>query len=89
MSANCGSSNTAVGASALTVSTGAKNTAFGLQAGASATSANNNVFLGHDAGITGSPGGNITTAGGILVIGDENISAAHVQVDWTIVSLRS
>ena len=81
-----GSNNTAVGVSSLTSCTGSSNTAFGHQAGANATSANNNVFLGRDAGITGSPGGNVTTAGGILCIGDENISAAHVQVDWTIAS---
>tara|TARA_A100000171_G_scaffold52358_1_gene70364 strand:+ start:16121 stop:21310 length:5190 start_codon:yes stop_codon:yes gene_type:complete len=86
LSANCGSSNTAVGVSALTSSTGATNTAFGFQAGANATSANNNVFLGRDSGITGSPGGNVTTAGGILCVGDENIGAAHVQVDWTVAS---
>jgi hypothetical protein len=50
------------------------------------TSGSNNLFLGQDAGRTGSPGGNITTASNILSLGDENIATANIQVDWTIAS---
>ena len=44
------------------------------------------MFLGNDAGITGSPGGAITTGSNEVIIGDENITEAHIQVDWTIAS---
>jgi trimeric autotransporter adhesin len=36
--------------------------------------------------LTGSPGGNITTASNILSLGDENIATANIQVDWTVAS---
>jgi hypothetical protein len=41
---------------------------------------------GKDAGRTGSPGGNITTASNEILLGDENVTAANIQVDWTIAS---
>ena len=44
------------------------------------------MFIGRDSGITGSPGGNTVTASNKLGLGDENISAAHIQVDWTVAS---
>jgi hypothetical protein len=44
------------------------------------------LCLGHTAGVTGSPGGNITTQSNEIVLGDENISEAHIQVDWTVAS---
>ena len=47
---------------------------------------NFNLFLGHESGITGSPGGNITTADDNVCVGSNEITAAHVQVDWTIAS---
>ena len=50
------------------------------------TSGDNNSFLGHDAGREGSPGGSITTGSNIIVLADENIGAAHIQVDWTVAS---
>ena len=34
----------------------------------------------------GSPGGNITTGSNEVCIGDENVTEAHIQVDWTIAS---
>ena len=50
------------------------------------TTGDNNIMLGHDAGRTGSPGGSITTANNVIVLGDENIANAHIQVDWTVAS---
>ena len=58
----------------------------GQNAGSSVTSGSNNMFLGTDAGITGSPGGNQTTGSNQLALGDENITSSHVQVDWQIAS---
>jgi len=86
LSANCGNENTACGANALQVATGASNTALGQGAGFAVTSGSNNLLVGHDAGITGSPGGNITTGSNTIVLGDENIANAHIQVDWTVAS---
>ena len=62
------------------------NTAVGHNAGAAVTTGINNITLGHDSGLTGSPGGNITTASNILSLGDENIATANIQVDWTVAS---
>jgi hypothetical protein len=82
-----GDQNTAVGRSALQeTTTGDKNTAIGNDAGASLTTGNFNCFLGHESGISGSPGGNITTADDNVCVGSNEITAAHVQVDWTIAS---
>jgi len=66
--------------------TGNVNTCVGSNAGGSLTTGGGNVFIGRDAGITGSPGGNFTTELNRLVLGDENISNAHIQVDWTVAS---
>jgi len=81
-----GDFNTAVGTSALGLVTGDSNTAVGRRAGKSVSSGSNNLFLGYEAGITGSPGGAITTASNEIGLGDENISAANIQVDWTVAS---
>ena len=86
LSANCGDHNTSIGSGALKVCTGASNTAAGENAGAAVTSGNNNMLLGVDAGLTGSPGGNLTTGGNNIHLGDENINSAHIQVDWTVAS---
>ena len=86
LSANCGNNNTAVGNGALQLCTGADNTGLGVVAGYSITSGSNNLMVGHDAGLTGSPGGSITTASNTLVLGDENIGACHIQTDWTVAS---
>ena len=78
---------TAVGVDALgAVTTGANNVSIGAYAGSAVTTGANNIFLGRDAGLTASPGGNITTASNEIGFGDENISAANIQVDWTIAS---
>jgi hypothetical protein len=83
-----GYSNTAIGHSALqSATTGFNNTTIGDNAGSAVGSGNNNLLLGHDAGITGSPGGNVSgTNSNTLVLGDENIASANIQVDWTVAS---
>ena len=58
----------------------------GYAAGFEVTSGGNNMFLGEDAGRAGSPGGAITTGSNAIVLGDENIGDAHIQVDWTVAS---
>jgi hypothetical protein len=66
--------------------TGSSNSSLGADSAPSITTGSNNLMLGHDAGRSGSPGGNITTGSNIIVLGDENIGAAHIQVDWTVAS---
>jgi len=84
---NTASSNTAVGSASMPACTGGfDNTAVGVSAGISVTTGDNNLFLGHDAGRSGSPGGLINTANNQIVLGDENIANAHIQVDWTVAS---
>ena len=79
--------NTAVGHNAgVAVTTGVSNTLIAALAGNALTSGSNNMFLGKDSGRSGSPGGNITTGSNEIVLGDENISAANIQVDWTVAS---
>jgi hypothetical protein len=86
LSANCGNANTAVGRACLSQVTGGANTAMGQSAGGSVTSGGNNLLLGQDSGLTGSPGGAISTSSNIIVLGDENISAANIQVSLTVAS---
>jgi hypothetical protein len=86
LSANCGDANTAVGRACLSQVTGGANTAMGQSAGGVVTSGGNNLLLGQDSGLTGSPGGAISTASNIIVLGDENISAANIQVSFTLPS---
>jgi trimeric autotransporter adhesin len=81
------SNNVAIGVDALyTNTTGAGNTAIGKSAGSAVTIGGENIFIGFDAGLTGSPGGNITSSNRYVLIGDENIAQAHIQVDWTVAS---
>jgi len=63
LSANCGDSNTGIGALALNLATGTNNTVVGKSAGAGVTSGNTNILIGVNAG-------NDTT---VLTEGDENI----------------
>ena len=86
LSANCGDGNTAIGHAAGTVITGGENTVVGVNAGYALASGSNNLFLGQDAGRTGSPGGNITTTSNIIVLGDENIATFNCQQDVTAAS---
>ena len=87
LAAATGTSNTAIGVDALPGSvTGSNNTALGGNAGISVTGGGNNTFVGKDAGRTGSPGGAITTGSNEIILGDENVTEAHIQVDWTVAS---
>jgi len=86
LSANCGDGNVSLGAFSGTVCTGAYNTTAGYAGGNLLTSGDNNLLLGKDAGHSGSPGGAVTTADNIIVLGDELIANAHIQVDWTVAS---
>jgi trimeric autotransporter adhesin len=82
-----GARNTSIGSASFPAAlTGEDNTGVGISAGISLTSGSNNLFLGHDAGRSGSPGGVFTTQSNKIVLGDENITNAHIQVDWTVVS---
>jgi hypothetical protein len=66
--------------------TGHSNTAVGTNAGRNISTGDNNLLLGYEAGITGSPGGNINNENNHICLGDENITEAHIQVDWTVAS---
>jgi hypothetical protein len=82
-----GNNNTAIGALTLdAVTTGVNNSALGYNAGSSLTSGDNCLLLGNEAGMSGSPGGSLTTQDNEIVLGDENITEAHIQVDWTVAS---
>ena len=81
-----GNNNAAFGNNSLGATTGSDNTGSGSEAGFQNTSGSNNLFLGHDSGRTGSPGGAITTGSNEICLGDENITEAHIQVDWTVAS---
>ena len=82
-----GSSNNGYGSETLfALTSGNYNNAFGQYAGYSVTTGSQNVFLGQDAGRTGSPGGNITTESNRVVIGNGNTTNAYVQVAWTVTS---
>jgi hypothetical protein len=83
---NSGDNNTAYGSQALYATTGINNTSVGYAAGYAITSGSNNLVLGTDAGRTGSPGGNFVSGSNVIGLGDENISAANIQVDWTVAS---
>ena len=86
LSANCDNGNTCVGVESLKVATGFHNTALGLNAGKAVTSAGNCLVLGKDSGITGSPGGNITTGSNEIGLGDENIASFSCQVALSVAS---
>ena len=80
--------NTAIGIYAgynLTTGSGG-NTTLGYASAYNLTTGINNTVLGYDAGRPGSPGGNLVTTSHNICLGDDRISACHVQVDWTIAS---
>ena len=80
--------NTAIGIYAgynLTTGTGG-NTTLGYASAYNLTTGINNTVLGYDAGRPGSPGGSLVTTSHNICLGDDRISACHVQVDWTIAS---
>jgi trimeric autotransporter adhesin len=86
--ATTGDNNTGLGYSALGegIVTGNLNTGLGYAAGYSVVGGSNNTFLGRDAGRTGSPGGQIVNGDNEVIVGDDNITEAHIQVDWTVAS---
>jgi hypothetical protein len=74
-----------MGSSTLPIcTTGFDNTCIGTSAGISLTTGDNNTLLGHDAGRSGSPGGSLSNSDNKIVIGDENVNGAYIQVDWSI-----
>ena len=71
------------------VSGGNTNTMLGSEVGRSLTTGANNLFLGYQAG--GSSGAGGTHQDGIsnkIVLGNNSISTANIQVDWTVHSDR-
>ena len=46
----------------------------GYDAATLITSGSNNICIGVDAGVTGSPGGAISTGSNVIVLGDNNIN---------------
>jgi hypothetical protein len=83
-----GDNNTAVGVVAMGNAnvTGGTNTAIGYAALYSLSSGSDNLALGRDSGRTGSPGGQVTTGSHGIFLGDEQVTGAHIQVDWTVAS---
>ena len=75
-----GSENVAVGQSALFNATGNQNTAIGRSALSGVTSGSNNTALGYNAQVPIAAGSNQVR------IGDTNVTAATIQVPWTITS---
>jgi len=79
--------NTAIGQIAMEANTeGHSNTALGYAALNAVTTGDNNIAVGYNAGNASQPGGAITTGDNLICLGDANITAAHIQVDWTIAS---
>ena len=73
-----GYNNTALGALAgYTADGGYNNTYVGTNAGYAVTTADYSLMLGYNAGRADSPSGNITTADGILCLGNDNITAFY------------
>ncbi len=84
-----GSSNVAIGYYAMKGSASTApgtNVAVGNEAGFYITSGENNIFLGHATGFSGSPGGQVTTGDNEIYLGNQSITAANIQVDWTVAS---
>ena len=82
-----GDFNVTVGRDSLgSISDADSNVAVGYKAGLSISTGDNNICIGRETGVTGSPGGNFTTNSNEIVLGDENITESHIQVDWTVAS---
>ena len=87
-SANNGEQNTCVGrfAGRNLEGNADANTLVGDGAGENMTTGDDNICIGHDAGITGSPGGNITTGSFEIALGNNNISSFSCKVSLTATS---
>tara|TARA_R100000388_G_scaffold37788_1_gene29272 strand:- start:106 stop:1128 length:1023 start_codon:yes stop_codon:yes gene_type:complete len=62
------------------------NTAVGYRAGYDVTTGDNNLFLGTNAGRSTAPNGTHTHHSNRIVLGDNNITNAHIKVAWTVTS---
>ena len=81
------SNNVAVGLDSLTSSTtGSENTCVGRQSGQNLTTGSGNVFIGNNAGTGSAPNGNHVTASNRIVLGDNNITDAHMKVSFVATS---
>ena len=87
-SANNGEQNTCIGrfAGRNLEGNADANTLVGDGAGENMTTGDDNICIGHDAGITGSPGGNITTGSYAIALGNNNISSFSCKVSLTATS---
>ena len=82
-----GTNNTAVGKGAFaSFTSGTNNTCIGIQAGDDLTTGSNNLFLGRNAGTASAPNGTHNTASNRIVLGDNNITDAHIKVSFTVTS---
>jgi len=61
-------------------------TAMGYAAGKDLSTGDNNLCLGYNAGASASPSGTLTTESNEICLGNDAISQAHIQVDWTVAS---
>jgi hypothetical protein len=84
LSSTTGSNNVGIGpyAGYAIAGDGNYNTLVGYAAGFAITTGDNLLCLGKDSGRTGSPGGNITTQNNYIMLGDENITEAYIQVSF-------
>ena len=81
-----GEGNTYLGhGSGFSSTSGDHNIHIGVESGRYVTGSDN-ICIGHDSGLTGSPGGQITSGSNIIALGDENIGNCHIQTDWTVAS---
>ena len=52
----------------------------------SGTTGSRNICIGAEAGYSGSPGGNLTTGSNQIMLGANEHTHAHIQIDWTVAS---
>ena len=79
--------NTAMGVDAMEDATTAfSNSCFGSNAGANLTGGSNNLLLGKEAGKSGMPGGQLTTAANKIVLGNSSIDQLNCQVALSVAS---
>jgi hypothetical protein len=86
MDATTASDSVAVGFQALENATGGSNTSIGYKAGEDVTGGTNNFFVGKGTGVSGAPGGSITTGNNEGVLGNGDVSKINVQVSLTVAS---
>lgn len=67
------------------ISSGSKNTALGYSAGYNVTTGSYNTLIGHNAGTVFSPH-TVSTDSNRIVLGDNNVTNAYIDVSWTVTS---